>query len=261
MKKNIFLTLLLIATLSLNAQDSTQVVVKEKSFKPIKKNFTFGINLGSSTYDDGLFMDGASFTTPAVSGDPTKNNITISGGNPATNMIGAEARYFMSTKWALTLSGAIHYSNTPASLNIPAVGDFPAYNAVVSDESLQITYALGALYFFDYKKNDRLMPYLGFIIPATHSYRSQYDPTIEDDGSIRELGSRTVEATGVGFQAVAGIDYFLTENFYFGLSIKPASFIFVKDSKYPGPGLFSRKISSTSFSSFVEPQLRLGFKL
>ncbi|UAM96783.1 hypothetical protein K8354_10615 [Polaribacter litorisediminis] len=256
MKKYIFLTLLVIASMSLNAQDTIEMaVIKEKSYKPTKKEFTVGINLGRGTFlSSGSVMDGAS-----VSGQPTYNAVNLNG-NDALNMIGAEVRYFLSTKWALSFSGGLAFSNTPASINIPAVGSFPAYDAVVEDIRFDVSYSVGALYFFDYKKNNRLMPYLGFLVPVNHSNRSTFDPSVGANGEL-SLGAATVEVSGVGLQAVAGIDYFLTENIYFGLSIKPVSFMYINNTRYPAPGLFSRKVSNTSISSFVQPLLRIGFKL
>jgi opacity protein-like surface antigen len=263
MKKYIFLTLLFLASISIQAQDSIEIaVIKEKSYKPTKKNFTVGINLGNSSFlRTGLRINNGS----AISGEPTLNPVNVNS-NSATNMVGAEVRYFLSKKWAITLSGGVLFSNTPADLAIPAVLDannemlIPGYNAVVADTRLDISYSLGALYFFDYKRNQRLMPYLGFLIPVNHSNRSLYDPTTNADGTV-SLGTSTVEIGAIGLQAVAGIDYFLTENIFFGLSIQPVSFMFIKNARYPAPGLFSRKINNTSFSSFVQPMLKIGFKL
>jgi outer membrane protein W len=256
MKKYIFLTLLIIASISLNAQDTIEMaVIKEKSYKPTKKEFTVGINLGRGTF----LSSGSVMNASSVSGQPTYNAVNLNG-NDAMNMIGAEVRYFLSSKWALSLSGGLAFSNTPASINIPAVGSFPAYDAVVEDIRLDVSYSVGALYFFDYKKNNRLMPYLGFLVPVNHSNRSTFDPSVGPNGTL-SLGAATVEVSGIGLQAVAGIDYFLTENIYFGLSIKPVSFMYINNTRYPAPGLFSRKVSNTSISSFVQPLLRIGFKL
>lgn len=263
MKKYIFLTLLLLASISIQAQDSIEIaVIKEKSYKPTKKNFTVGINLGRGSFlSSGLGINNGS----AISGEPSFSAVDVNN-NSATNMIGAEVRYFLSKKWAITLAGGIVFSNTPSSLNIPAVIDntgntlISGYDAVVADTRLDISYSLGALYFFDYKKNNRLMPYVGFLIPVNHANRSTYDPTINADNTTN-LGTSTVEIGAIGLQAVAGVDYFVTDNIYMGLSIKPVSFMYIKNSRYPAPGLFSRKINNTSISSFVQPMLRLGFKL
>jgi outer membrane protein W len=257
MKKYIFLTLLIIASMSSQAQDTIETaVIKEIAYKPTKKQFTVGINLGRGTFISG--GSAMSFNN-TVSGQPTYNSVDLNS-NSAMNMIGAEVRYFLSSKWALSLSGGLAFSNTPASINIPAVGTLPAYDAVVEDIRLDISYSVGALYFFDYKKNNRLMPYLGFLVPVNHSNRSTFNPTVDANGTPN-LGAATVEVSGVGLQAVAGVDYFLTENIYFGLSIKPMSFMFINNTRYPAPGLFSRKVSNTSMSSFVQPLLRIGFKL
>lgn len=263
MKKYIILTFLILASLGINAQENDNSNEKEnKTYKPAKKDFTVSINLGRGSYlTTGLdIMQGN-----AVSSSPSFSTVDGNNNN-LTNMIGAEGRFFINNKWALSLSGGLVFSNTPATIGIPAVIDangvtiIPAYNSVVSDSRMDLNYALGALYFFE-NDNKRLAPYLGFLIPAHHSTRSMYDPSINAATGAVSLGAMHVEVNGIGLQAVAGVDYFITESIYFGISIKPISYMHISNARYPGPGLYSTKIRSNSVASFVQPVVSIGFKL
>lgn len=264
MKKNIFLTLLVFLSLAVTAQDNNTTNSDTKSYKPTKRGFTVGIQLGRGNFlNTGLNI----FNGNNVSGTPTLTPINTAN-NSAVNMVGIDARYFISNKWAVTFSGAMSYSETPANLAIPAVTDptngnviIPGYSAVVSDSRVDYSYSVGALYFFNYKKNPRVLPYLGFTVPVSHARRSSYDPTISANGTPVDLGQSHVEVSGFGIQAVAGLDYYLSENFFLGASIKPVSFMSINNTRFPGPGLYSRKINNYNVSSFVQPMLTLGFKL
>jgi outer membrane protein W len=254
MKKNIFLTIILLLSISINAQTKSEVVGAEKTYKPKKKDFTVGINFGRSSFiTTGL----STYVGSTVNGTASTSVIGVNG-NDATNMIGAEGRFFISNNWAISVSGGFAFSNTPGSVSIPAAGSIPAYNAVVEDVRTDISYAVGALYFFN-TKSKRLAPYLGVSIPVNHATRSAYDANV-NNGTITNLGASQVEVNGVGVQAVAGADYYLTENVYFGLSIKPLSYNVITNTKTPGPGLFTRKVRNYSFSSMVQPLLSVGFK-
>lgn len=261
MKKNIFLALLVFLSLAVTAQDKDASKGDDKSYKPSKRDFTVGIQLGSGNFlSSGL----TAVNGNTVNGTPTTAPISTTN-NSAVNMVGVDARYFVSNKWAVTFAGALAYSSTPSNLAIPAIivdGNTvtPGYNAVVSDNRMDVTYSVGALHFFNYKKNNRIVPFLGFTVPVSHARRTTYDPTITNNMPV-DLGQSHVEAFGIGLQAVAGIDYYLSENFFLGASIKPVSVMSITNSKYPGPGLFSRKVNNFSLSAFVQPMLTLGFKL
>ncbi len=263
MKKNIFLAMLILIHLSIGAQENSNTD-KQSTIKPTKNDFTVGVNFGRGSF----ISSGMSILDydRNVSGEASTSTIDVNHNN-LTNMIGAEGRYFLTNNIALTLSGGLKFSSTPASVSIPAVIDnvsnatiLPAYNSVVSDKRLDVSYSLGALYFFN-TKNERLMPYLGVSAAFQHATRTLFDPTVLSDGSVRDLGNRNLEIFGIGAQAVAGVDYYLTNSMYLGFSIKPLTFTSVNNSKYPAPGMYARKINNYTIASFVQPMLSFGFKL
>ena len=261
MKKNIFLTIILLLSISINAQTTSEVADADTSYKPKKKDFTVGINFGRSTFvTSGL----STLYNGNVNGDASTSTINLNG-NDATNMIGAQGRFFISDNWALSLSGGFAFSSTPGSVSIPVVIDnngrtvLPGYMAVIEDERIDLSYAIGVQYFFNVESK-RFAPYLGFSIPATYTTRSTINNQQAADGTFTSLGASHVAVNSLGVQAVAGADYYLTESVYFGLSIRPLSYVSITNTKNPAPGLLARKVRNYSFSSMVQPLLSIGFK-
>ena len=271
MKKYILYTFVLLASIGLaRAQDVNSGV---SGFAPTKGNFTASLLFGKGN----VLTAGLVNTMPAgtnanwsVPGDAPYANMVSMDDNNATNMIGAEARYFLSDKIALKLSGLGVVRNTPSQVNIPATIDpdspnstwIPGYDAVVADDELNFSIILGGEYHFT-TPIDRLQPYLGVNAAYYYGRESVYDPTIEDiagEPVIMDVGIRTVELIGLGGAAVAGVDYYLMEGFYFGMEIKPVNYLYAYNAKKPGPGLEMLDAKSNTFSFFTQPFLKLGFK-
>lgn len=272
MKKNIILSFILAATVfttsSVYAQmdkDSKKSSHTKKSYAPTKGMFTVAMNFGRGSFiSSGVF---APSSNGNVNATPSFSTISTNG-NDASNMIGAEGRYYLSDGFAVTLSGGATFSNVPSTLAIPAVVDatgttvIPGYNAVVEDSRADVSVSVGAQWSFDVKSK-KLFPYLGFAIPFNYARRSLYDPTVtfgNNGANIVDLGARHVNVNGVGLQAVAGVDYYFSNNFYLGASIKPVSFYYISNSRIPGPALPGLTSESYTISSFVQPLLSLGFK-
>jgi len=111
-----------------------------------------------------------------------------------------------------------------------------------------------------------LSPYAGLTIPFYYGRRSMYDPTINDaldptdPGYIVDVGVRHGEIVGFGVQAVAGVDYYLMEGFYFGFELKPISYQYARLEQFPGPGLPTLQSNNTTFSFFSQTFLKIGFR-
>jgi hypothetical protein len=118
-------------------------------------------------------------------------------------------------------------------------------------------------------KYSRLFPYAGLTVPLYYAQRAIYNPTI-DDGStstaptgsprIVDVGVRSVAIKGFGVQAVAGVDYYLFEGMYFGIEIKPISYVYTYSNKIPGPGLESLKADTHTYSFFSQIFFKVGFR-
>lgn len=253
----------------------------EKSTEKSKR-FTMALLLGNGTI----------LSTPSVPASPSSTDWSVTGEAPyasgisdfnaLTNMIGAEFRYFVSERVALKLNGSGSFRNTPAQENVqgvtpatsgaidsesPNAGWIPNYNATVMDNSITGNAAIGLE--FHFKSTGKVSPYWGIMIPASYTRRSMYDPTVtvnmqnpslSSAVKITDVGVRHVEQVGFGGQLVLGGDYNFTESLYLGFEIKPVSYIYAFNTKFPAPGLETRSADSHSYGFFTQPILKIGMK-
>lgn len=276
MKKYLILCFILALTLtSVNAQDKDSnhscktdscCVVADK-FAPQKGDFTTAMVFGRGAYLNGGLVVPSSYSS--VSGTAAFANDVSANENDITNMVGAEARYYVKNNFAITLSGGAIIRNTPARLAIPSVTDvagnvlIQAYDAVVADESISANVSLGGQWVLN-TKSERLVPYLGFALPFDYARQSLYDPTITVDNAgnptITDLGARHVDISAFGVQAVAGVDYYITKDVFFGFDMKPVSYNYAVSVKTPGPGLMNLEAETNTVSFFAQFSFKLGFK-
>lgn len=239
-----------------------------------------------------LFGNGIYLSEPIVPASPGTNDWTVDGYAPVasgissfnsiTNMIGAEFRYFVSNKIALKFNGSGIFRNTPARDNIPGVtpatsgavdpsspsaGWIPNYAATVMDNSLNVNVSVGVERHFT--SSSKLSPYCGIMVPFCYARHSQYDPTVTVDMSkptldnavnITDVGIRHIEQIGFGGQLVSGADYNLSESLFIGLEIKPVSYLYAYNIKYPAPGLETRKADSHTWGFFTQPVFKIGIR-
>lgn len=275
MKKHLILCFILVFALtSANAQDRDSDYHHHKCdtckvgprFAPKAGDFTAAMVFGRGAFLEGGLVVPSS--TAAVSSVAPYDNTVEANDNRINNMVGAEGRFYASNRFAITLSGAAIWRNTPSQLAIPAVIDgggntiIPAYNAVVEDERIDARISLGGQYLFN-TKNDRLFPYVGFALPFNYARRSLFEPiTIDENGNLAvgDLGARHVDITAFGVQAVAGVDYYIFKNVFFGFDIKPVSYTYAISVKTPGPGLFDLESETNTLSFFAQFNFKVGFK-
>jgi hypothetical protein len=256
------------------AQDSLKKA-SSSGFVPQRGDFTGAILFGRSNY----FTNSGGLTVPNIPNvnwtvfDPRLFNNADNTTSDATNIVGGEGRYFFSEKIAIKLAGAAILRNTPSRVNTPAVINpsasnatwIPAYNAIQADNSADLNLNLGVEKHFAVKYN-RMSPYVGLNVPFYYARRSLYDPTIDDTRLpsdplyIRDVGVRHSEIVGFGLQAVGGVDYYLAEGVYFGVEIRPISYVYAYSNQRPGPGLELQKAENTTLSFFSQTFLKLGFK-
>jgi outer membrane protein OmpA-like peptidoglycan-associated protein/outer membrane protein W len=265
MKKNIILSLVLFVSLafvSVYGQDvNSTVETSEDSiegsvdnlFGPRKGDFTGRLLLGKGSYLNRLNNP----TDNGTVGANTPSALVSPNHNPV-NMIGVEMGYYLSNRWALTLTGGTILSNTPSQLGIPAAGDLPEYSAVIADENIDVNVTVGAQYLFK-TESKKLFPFIGVSVPYNYARRSMYDPTITVDGDIRDLGVGHTETNSFGIQAVAGVDYYFTEELFMGVRIVPMAYNYAYSSTLPRPGLPVLEADNFSASFFVQPSISLGF--
>jgi outer membrane protein OmpA-like peptidoglycan-associated protein/outer membrane protein W len=268
MKKNIILSLVLFVSLafvSVYGQDENSTVETSEDsiegsvdnlFGPRKGDFTGRLLLGKGSYFNGLNIP--TDANGAIS--PNTPSALVSGNNnSAVNMIGVEMGYYLSNRWALTLTGGTILSITPSQLGIPAAGGLPEYAAVIADGNIDVNVTVGAQYLFK-TESKKLFPFIGVSVPYNYARRSVYDPTINlGAGGITDLGVGHTETNSFGIQAVAGVDYYFTEEIFMGVRIVPMAYNYAYSSTLPRPGLPVLESDNSSASFFVQPSISLGF--
>ena len=266
MKKYLILCLILVVSLtSVNAQDKGSDKAEKVDgcetatvFAPQKGDFTAAMIFGRGAYLNGGLVVPSSNT--AVPGDaPYANNVSANS-NSITNMVGAEGRYYIKDNFAISFSGGAILRNTPEQLAISSVPNtaIPAYSAVVANERIDATLSIGGQWLFK-TKNDRLFPYVGFALPFDYARQSKFQQ-IDENLNIVDLGARHTEIMAFGIQAVAGVDYYIAKDVFFGFDIKPVSYSYAFSTKTPGPGLLSLEADTTTVSFFAQFSFKLGFK-
>ena len=236
-------------------------------FAPQKGDFTAAMVFGQGAYLNGGLVVPSS--NSSVSGAAPYANDVDANNNSIANMVGAEGRYYVKDNFAISFSGGAILRNTPSQLAIPAVVDIngntviSAYEAVVANERIDANVSIGAQWLFR-TKNNRLFPYLGVAFPFDYARQTLYDPTIvvDDQGNVNivDLGARHVDITAFGIQAVAGVDYYVAKDIFFGFDIKPASYNYAYSVKSPGPGLIALESDTNTVSFFAQFSFKVGFK-
>ena len=272
MKKYLILCLILVVSLtSVNAQDKgsdkaekVDAVCCEAAtvFAPQKGDFTAAMIFGRGAYLNGGLVVPSS--NSGVPGDAPYANDVSANRNSITNMVGAEGRYYIKDNFAISFSGGAILRNTPEQLAIPAVTDvngntiIQAYDAVVANERINATVSIGGQWLFK-TKNERLFPYVGFALPFDYARQSNFQQ-LDTNLDIVDLGARHTEIMALGIQAVAGVDYYIAKDVFFGFDIKPVSYSYAFSTKTPGPGLLSLEADTTTVSFFAQFSFKLGFK-
>ena len=261
----------------MNAQDkdskrrvTDSCKVAEVIYGPVKGDFTAQM----------LFGRGAYLNSPNLSVPSSSNNSSVSGAAPyvndissndnyVSNMIGAEFRYYASDRVAIKVSGGAILRNTPYVVNIPGVWDssnsewvIPPYDAVDATEEAEVNVSLGGEFLFK-TKNNRLFPYLGVAFPFDYARRSVFTPPYigeEGDVELADIGARHVEITAFGVQAIAGADYYIAKDLFFGFEIKPVSYTYAYSIKSPSPGLYNLAADNNTLSFFAQFSMKVGFK-
>lgn len=278
MKKYILSVLMLIGSVGLvSAQDeSTGSGSGSAGYAPAAGDFSGAILYGRGLFiTSGLNVPASVTATGTVSGSSPSAFEIFDDNNSAVNMMGGEARYFVTDQIAVRLGGAAIIRNTPDRPNIQApypqnstssATAIPHYAAVQAENSVDLTVNLTGEYHFT-SKYERLFPYVGLNLPFFHGRRSLYDPSVYSPSTgttgtvqIVDAGPRHVQLFGFGAQATAGVDYYLMEGFFFGFEIRPVSYVYLYTSKMPAPGLEELQADTHTISIFSQPLLKVGFR-
>lgn len=234
----------------------------KNDFKPNKGDFTVSLLLGRGQYASQIFAPNSNLG--GVSNQAPNTRVIDQNSNALINMIGAEARYFIADNITIKLSGGVFISNTPQQSNIESAnGLTPNILAVREEKRTDLNFAIGSEYHFSNKRK-RMSPYLGTSIPVYYGRHSSFNPSVTVNGgnvNVQDLyGTRDATLLGIGLQSLAGIDYYINKDIFFGVQINPIGYSYVRVEKSSGEGFDISRADSTSFNFLTQPVLKFGFK-
>ena len=202
MKKYLFLTFALtfLAGFSFaQDEDTGSSASDESSMGAVAGDFTGAILFGRGVYlnlESAPSAPGWNSNWTVYNGGPYANQVDANY-NDMANIIGGEARYFITDLIAVKLSGGAVLRNTPSLQNVQYFhindnGDFrqgndpnsdnatwiPNYGSVQAQNDVQSHFSVGGEYHFPSPRFERLKPYLGASFTYAYSRRSVYDPSV-----------------------------------------------------------------------------------
>ncbi len=247
MKKYLIIISLLVTVVSVKAQ-----------FGPQAGDLSLSLKMGKAE-DFGDFMaveeeDGTlTITSPFNSTTSTSDNSLI-------NMIGLEAKYFLSSHLAARVSFMGILSDTPEQASSDGIiysddDDTEVYlyeySAVASSQVNKYLGCFGFDYYFN-TRIERVHPYIGLQGNANYAQGS-YGSTDDD------LSDTRAEAYGLGGSLVTGVDYYVGQGFFLGFEIKAGYFMYNASKYYPEQGRGAIQADNQSISILSNPSLKLGF--
>ena len=174
---------------------------------------------------------------------------------------GVEASLLFCDKWKLDVGGTFNFSYNPGYLGVPGtagddgfvIGDVPEYRAVPQDQKVGYLAYIACSYYFRVPKVPALRPYLGIRFSGTYAQNQQkYD-------ELESMGISVGETFQLGASVIAGIDYYLTSNFYIGGGIDLARYIYGVAQYRPQEGLPLLAGDTHNIGAFGAPRLKIGF--
>ncbi len=204
-------------------------------------------------------------------------NLTNLGSNSMMNLVGLQAKYFLTDHLDINLSFGMNINLTPSKDYIEGdydVDNLPIQASKYMEGRLTNVWnaAVGSNYYFK-TRNERINLYVGAIvgwqmgrIQATLPYtgitvntEGATDEIMQDDLAMYVPNSRAGQVMALKSAVNAGIEYALAEGLIFGFEIQPISYQYSILQVCP-------KASTTytalhhHFGLLATPQLKLGFR-
>lgn len=201
-------------------------------------------------------------------------NINGINGNSLVNIVGIQAKYFITDCWDVNLSFGMNISITPKKDYIE--GDDEVPDMVIPDQkyiNAQMTnnwyVTVGTDRYFK-TSNPRIHPYVGAAlgfqmarIETTEPYTGEmvYDEELDEeiDMQVYLAGGKAGQMFGLKAAAVAGVEYSLAKGLVLGLEMQPLAYRY--DIIQICPQGFSKySVGHHNFKLFEMPVLKLGFR-
>ncbi|MDR3350909.1 MAG: hypothetical protein LBN98_04615 [Prevotellaceae bacterium] len=271
-KKILLFVLLGVWSLSLHAQEAAAT---GSDYAPKAGNIQVNLLLGKGFFysADGILLipqNAAIVGNSLNTGLPAYLTLSDPNNNSLLNMIGIEAKYFITDQIAVSLSGAGYINNTPwreavdATKAEPDVTIFPKYVNIDAQLKTRVVANAGGQYYFTVG-NDRIHPYAGVVgtfqfasLSAQSTYAGFDDASLDADK--RDAGARTGQLFGWAASAVAGVEYSLLPGLTVGFEIKPFSYYYSGLALFAQPGLDAMTGENQDYAIFAQPVFKVGFR-
>lgn len=285
-------TLLLLAMMSapLLAQTISSKKCDGVMFAPEKGQWQISVFMGGGNkfYDEGTsnYLLPTHTNTDGMIGLPNGNtntsgdlntylNIDGLNNNSLTNILGFEAKYFLSDCWDINMQFSMDINLTPKKDFVE--GDFGVPDMIIPAQkyiNAQMTNnwyaAVGTNRYFKVS-NPRIHPYLGASvgfqmarIETTEPYTgdSEYDEDLDQEGMPSQIylaGSRAGQMFGVKAAGVAGIEYSVAPGLVLGFQCQPLAYRYDVVQICP-TGFDNYNASHHNIKIFDMPVLKLGIR-
>ena len=285
-------TLLLLAMMSapLLAQTISSKKCDGVMFAPEKGQWQISVFMGGGNkfYNEGTsnYLLPTHTNTDGMIGLPNGNtntsgdlntylNIDGLNNNSLTNILGFEAKYFLSDCWDINMQFSMDINLTPKKDFVE--GDFGVPDMIIPAQkyiNAQMTNnwyaAVGTNRYFKVS-NPRIHPYLGASvgfqmarIETTEPYTgdSEYDEDLDQEGMPSQIylaGSRAGQMFGVKAAGVAGIEYSVAPGLVLGFQCQPLAYRYDVVQICP-TGFDNYNASHHNIKIFDMPVLKLGIR-
>lgn len=203
--------------------------------------------------------------------------------NSIVNMIGVEAKYFVTGQIAVRFSGMGMIDLTPAQDAVPGLNLYdlfqddkqiiqefkdagvndvvlPSYREIESNTTHRFVANIGGDYYFSVG-SPRVFPYAGAMASFNYGRRQFYAPDSDPNTAAGvELSSRFFETYGFGGSAVGGVDYYVAEGMFIGFEIKAFSYLYSVNKMMPIAGVETYDADNHSIGILSNPMFKIGFK-
>jgi len=168
-----------------------------------------------------------------------------------------EARWMMTDRWAMKLTGGLAYSYNPDYSELTGTGyeegDVPTYQAVPSSNNLQFAVGLGFDYYIPIR--DNFFFRVGF--EGGYAYGRVIVHGVDDEAYF---GASIGEAYAFRGAPVCGLDYFFAPSFLVGIDVRPVSYNYSVHSIRPQVGLSLLSSDSHQITAISQPMLKIGYR-
>lgn len=257
MKKNILIIVMLLYSIHSFAQ-----LTLNRDDRYTKKDIVISLLLGRGQFASPVFAPASNLGSVS---NPTPQTGVVNGNdNSLLNMIGVEARYFLSSRIAVKLSGAAIFNTTPARESLSGVPNaIPEIEAVSAEERIDLNFIPGVEYHFPVKSK-KLSPYSGLALPIIYGRHSVNNPniTVNDSSSLEGdvFGARKAAIFGLGSQLYSGVDYYFNNEIYLGAQINILGSTYTTVEKSSGNGFDISQTENVQINFLTQPVIKVGFK-